>query len=95
MKIVEQRIIGTGRADRQRTCRSYGAWMGFRLQRSIHMALLAELFQRTGTRANPRVGGTGSILSHTRVFARCCARDGRGPVKCGHFMPHDFGDCWK
>jgi len=33
-------------AVRQHTCRSYGAWAGFRLQRTINMALLTELFHR-------------------------------------------------
>ena len=33
-------------AVRQHTCRSYGAWAGFRLQRTINMALLTELGTR-------------------------------------------------
>jgi len=43
-KVGEQRKTGTDPADHQRTCRSYGAWACFRLQRTINMALLTELF---------------------------------------------------
>ena len=43
-KISNRRKNGNDPADRQRTCRSYGAWACFRLQRTINMALLTELF---------------------------------------------------
>ena len=43
-KVGDQQRTGTDPADHQRTCRSYGAWACFRLQRTINMALLTELF---------------------------------------------------
>jgi len=45
-KVSDQRRIGTEVADRQRTCRSYGAWATDGLAAvSINMALLTELFR--------------------------------------------------
>jgi len=47
-KIDDQRNTGTDPSDRQRTCRSSGAWVCFQLRRTINMALLTELFQMAG-----------------------------------------------
>ena len=44
-RICGRRKTGAAPAVRQRTCRSYGACVGLRWQRTIHMALLTELLR--------------------------------------------------
>jgi len=40
----DPRTTGTDPAVQKRTCRSYGAFVGFRSKRTINMSLLTELF---------------------------------------------------
>jgi len=42
---IRVRQTGADLTSHQRTCRSYGAWVYFRAQRTINMALLTELFR--------------------------------------------------